>query len=127
MPQYTSQSAESRHEKPAPEYPTAGGNLWLNTPEQIELLRRLEGEKVDTIIPTDSQPAKDASCNNSTEDFQVGVHNYRNLTNVSRIGRLAARLSTIPSNAVEHPILFWSLLIGAAVAIIYSGFTGFGE
>jgi hypothetical protein len=49
------------------------------------------------------------------------------LTNVSRIGRLAARLSTIPSNAVEHWILFWSLLIGAAVAIIYSGFTGFGE
>ena len=101
--------------------------LWLNTPEQIELLRRLEGEKVDTIIPTDSQPAKDASCNNSTEDFQVGVHNYRNLTNVSRIGRLAVRLSTIPSNAVDHPILFWNLLIGAAVAIIYSGFTGFGE
>ena len=28
---------------------------------------------------------------------------------------------------VNHPILFWSLLIGAAVTIIYSGFTGFGE
>ena len=28
---------------------------------------------------------------------------------------------------VNHPILFWSLLIGAAVAIIYSGLTGFGE
>ena len=26
-----------------------------------------------------------------------------------------------------HPILFWSLLIGAALAIIYSGFTGAGE
>ena len=28
---------------------------------------------------------------------------------------------------VNHPVVFWGLLIGAAVAIIYSGLTGFGE
>ena len=79
----TRHKTESRREKTAPEYPTAGGNVMAILQSRFSYCGGCR-VKSHTIIPTDSQPAKDASCNNSTEDFQAGVHNHRNLTNVSK-------------------------------------------